>query len=1021
MLNSRTARALLCGVSLVASSVAHAQTTPPVTTQTGTESLAQRNIQNANAAQEDAPGAGPTGVEEIVVVGTQIRGAEPTGALPVTVVDEDRIAATGSISGDDLFRSIPQAGDVQFQEARTTGNLNDARGDNASINLRSLGTGNTLVLLNGRRMIATPGTQTENFVPVQTVNTNAIPLGATRRVEILRDGAGAIYGSEAVAGVVNIVLDNRFEGLRLDARYGFADGTDETTFAAKAGTKIGENTRVMLFGGYTHRTPLFASERDYAASEDHRPRVAGTPFEGDTAFDNRSTSSPFGAFTVFPSNIAVRQGTVPLTTSGTFHVEPTSNTAAGCSSTVYNGNLCLRAGGITGAASRVLRYDENPDRTIRGALDRYNLFGTVGHDFGSVEFFGEAGYYHAELDGQREQSAPLSSAQISIPASNFYNPFGPTVLNGVPNPNRLPNLVNVPAAGLPLTIVNYRPVDTGPRTFTVTDDMYRLLGGLRGGFGDFDWESAVSYSWARTDDNTHNAVSNTLFQQALARSTPDAYNPFNGGSQPNFSLGDATPSNQDTIRSFLIEVHRISETSLATADLKLSNPRLFSLPAGDVGFAAGVEVRRETYEDDRDPRLDGTITYTNIVTGRTFGTDILGASPAPDVRAKRTVASAFLEFAVPIVSPEMNLPLMRAIDVQLAARNEHYSDFGNVLVPKVAASWDLFEGLRLRGSLSESFRAPNLPQFYSEGTQVANTRTDFAFCRITNLAAPCTGVSTLEVRSGNQELRPEKATNISAGMVLQPPRVPGLVITADYWEINQRGVIGIQGAQNQILYDLLLRRQGSSNPNVVRLAPAAGQTVGQLDFVQDNYFNLQPRTIRGVDLELNYRLRNTPLGTFNIQLAGAHLLEFQQQPSDVQAELIAANAAGQLGPGIVIAGANSLLRQNGNPRWRATTNLTWRSGPVRAGVLVNYVSSVNDTGPTPVNGQLFQVDSWTTVNAYAEYNFRNGGFIEGTRFRVGARNIFDKEPPLYSNNFGFLGSLHNAIGRFTYFELSKKF
>jgi outer membrane receptor protein involved in Fe transport len=390
------------------------------------------------------------------------------------------------------------------------------------------------------------------------------------------------------------------------------------------------------------------------------------------------------------------------------------------------------------------------------------------------------------------------------------------------------------------------------------------------------------------------------------------------------------------------------------------------------------------------------------------------------VKAKRTVASAFLEFAVPVVSPEMNIPLMRAMDVQLAARNEHYSDFGSVLKPKVAASWDLFEGLRLRGSWSESFRAPNLPQFYSEGTQVANTRTDFAFCRITNLNAPCSGVSTLEIRSGNQKLRPEDSTNLSAGVVLQPTFVPDLVLTADYWQIKQRGVIGIQGAQNQILYDLLLRRRGSSNPNVVRLAPTAGQTVGQLDFVQDDYFNLQPRTIRGVDLELNYRLRDTPLGTFNIQLAGAHLLDFDQQPSDVQSELIAANAAGELGPGITIAGANSLLRQNGNPRWRGSANLTWRSGPVRAGILANYVSSVEDTGPTPVDGELFQVAEWTTVNAYGEYTYRNGPFGE-TRFRIGVRNIFDKEPPLYSSNFGFLGSLHNAVGRFVYFELSNRF
>ena len=171
--------------------------------------LSQVSVAQDTAAETPPPANAEQKQPEIVVVGSRIENAKIAEALPVTVVGEDRIAATGSVSGDDLFRSLPQAGDVQFQESRTTGNLNDARGDNASINLRSVGTGNTLVLVNGRRMILTPGTQTENFVPVQTANTNAIPVGATRRIEVLRDGAAAIYGADAVAGVVNVVLDDR--------------------------------------------------------------------------------------------------------------------------------------------------------------------------------------------------------------------------------------------------------------------------------------------------------------------------------------------------------------------------------------------------------------------------------------------------------------------------------------------------------------------------------------------------------------------------------------------------------------------------------------------------------------------------------------------------------------------------------------------------------------------------------------------------------------------------------------------
>lgn len=982
----------------------------------------------AAAAQEATQGesADPTQVQiddaagpEIVVVGSQIEGAKQNEALPVTVLDEERIAATGAISGDDLFRSIPQAGDVNFQEARTTGNLNDARGDNASLNLRSVGTGNTLTLLNGRRMIMSPGTQTENFVPVQTVNTNSLPVGAIRRLEILRDGAGAIYGSDAVAGVVNVVLDDRFQGLRVDARYGFADGTDEKTFAVKFGTRTKSGGRLSIFGSFTDRAPLFASQRRISASEDHRGDLIGTPWEGDNSFDNRSTSSPWGSFTIVPSTTIVRQNGVALTSSGVFHIEPTGNTAAGCSSTVINGNLCLRSGGITGANSRVLRYDENPDRTIRGDLNRYNLFATFRQDIGNVEFFSELAYYRAVLNGQREQSAPVSSAPITIPTTNYWNPFGATTINGVANPNRLPNLTNVPAAGLAMRITNYRPVDTGPRTYTVTDDMVRALMGFRGSLGAFRWDSAVSYSYARTNDNTHNAISNTLFQQALARSTPDAYNPFNGGSQPAYSLGDGTPNDPATIRSFLIEVYRISKTSLATWDFKLSNPSLFSLPAGDVGFAAGVEVRRETYEDDRDDRLDGTIKYTDIVSGITYDSDVLGASSSPDVKAHRTISSAFAELAVPVISEDMKIPLVRSLEFQLAARNEYYSDFGNVFKPKIAGAWTVVPGIKIRGSWSQSFRAPNLPQFYSAGTQVSNTRTDYAACRLNGTA--CSGTSTLEIRSGNQGLKPENTENFSAGIVFEPTFLRRFSAKVDYWSIFKKGTIGIEGAQNQILYDYLLRQTGGSNPNVVRNDPIGTQVVGDLSYVQDNYFNLGPRIIKGLDFEVSFKTGRTPIGTFGVELGAGKLLKLDQQASEMQATLIEANAAGLLGSGIVITAAGNQIQQNGNPRWRQTANFSWRLGGASASVLVSRVGAIFDTGPALVDGNFYRVPAWTTTNVYGQYQFGKDSALGGLRLRVGARNLFDKEPPLYSSNYGFQGSLHNAIGRTVYGEISKTF
>jgi iron complex outermembrane receptor protein len=999
--DSQTLRALVLSAGLIVSAGA----------------AAQQGAAPQAAREED--------LVEVVIVGSQIRGTKITEVLPVTVVDKEDIIATAAVSGDDLFRSIPQAGDVQFQEARTTGNLNDARGDTSSINLRSLGTGNTLMLLNGRRVVPAPGTQTENFVPVQTANTNAFPVAGVRRVEVLRDGAAAIYGTDAVAGVVNTVLENDYEGARLEAQYGGSDGTPhrETTVNLKAGTRLNDGTRVAVYAGFYTRNRLLATDRDYAASEDHRWKVAGTPWAGDTAFDNRSTSSPWGSFTVIPSTVAVRQGTTALTTSGVFRVEPTSNTAAGCSSTTYNGNLCLRAGTITGAVDRELRYNENADRTLRGAVDRYNAFATISREIGDVEVFGEAGFYRASFSGLREQSAPLASAVISIPASNYYNPFGASTIGGVANPNRLPNLVNVPAAGLPLRITTYRPVDTGPRVYEVTDDSTRLLAGVRGERAGFDWESAIVYSWAKTDDFTTNAVSNTLFQQSLAKATPDAYNPFNGGNQQVYSGADTTPNNAGTIAGFLVGVNRISETTLAMWDLKVSRPDVVALPGGDVGIASGLEVRRESYVDNRDPRLDGTIKYTDVVTNITYGTDVMGASPSPDVRAHRSIMSAYLELAVPVVSPAMEIPLVKSVDMQLAARTERYSDFGTVTKPKVALNWTMTDWLALRGSASQAFRAPNLPQFYSSGTQVSNTRTDFSFCRLN--AVTCAGASTIEVRSGNQGLGPEEADNLSAGLVLEPslPESAGkLTLSVDFWSIKQTEVIGIEGGQVQLLYDYLLRLDGQSNPNLVRDAPVGTNRVGQLLQINDNYFNITPRQLEGLDASLRYELRRTKFGNFTFTVNAAKLTKFEQQATEMASKVIDANNAGRFGPGIVVTAAGNQIGINGNPEWRGSASLTWRQQQWRAGMFVNYVGSVFDTGPAAVNGQLFEVDSWTTMSVYGQYDFRRrDDILDQTSLRLGVRNIEDKDPPVTSTNFGYFGSLANATGRYVYVTLSKSF
>lgn len=992
---------------------------------------------NASAQKAaSATGAAQDVQDEIVVVGSQIRGSQVTDVLPVTVLEAEDIDAVAATGGDDLLRAVPQAGDVAFNESRDAGGSNDARGDTASINLRSLGTGNTLVLLNGRRLVLHPGTQAENLVPVQSVNSNAIPAKGVKRLEILRDGAAAIYGTDAVAGVVNTVLKTRFNGLTVEVEGTVTGRSDQEEFdvAFEAGrTFNGGRTNISLFGQYNQRDALYARERRRSRSSDLRSQVVGTPFEGDSDFDNRTTDTIWGEFQrltnsyVASTTTANYNGTA-LTSSGIFHVQPSTND--GCVAPGQTVDTCFDNSTLaTGGADANLRYNTNTERTIQGANKRLNLFSYINHEFSdSLEFFGEIGYYRADYTSQREQETALANQRVIIGANAYWNPFGATGTT-----QRLSGLTGVAAAGVPLELLDYRPVDTGPLEVNVENVTTRYLAGLRGTFGGWDWESAALYSRANTRD-TMSTVSLTRFQQALNRADATAYNPFNGGDPLNPGSFDSSPASADTIRSFMVDVSRENSTTLALWDFKLSRPDLLSLPGGNVGVAAGVEYRKETYRDDRDPRLDGQIVFTAL-DGTSNGSDIMGASPTPDSAGRREVGSAFAELAIPVISPSMDIPFVHRFSLQLAGRFERYSSFGNVAKPKVAGSWYPVPFFQIRSAWSQGFRAPGLPQQFERGIQRANGRQDWIRCeamsRKGTLASfdDCAqSFSTVSNRSGSQDLTPEESDNFTVGATFTAPmpRSAGkLTLTADYWEIRQKNLIGLFGDGNALTLDYYLRMNGSFNPNVQRAAPTATEIalfqgtgldpVGRVIQVIDNYANLNPRVVRGYDLGLLYSIDDTPLGNFSFKVNAARTLEFYQTPDSQKAMLLAAQAAGNIDVTIPISGAASLLEQDGRPKWRVTGSMTWRSGDYSVGYFSSYVGGVDDTGASQADGTLWRVDDHMTHNLYGQVTMGK------TRLRVGVRNLLDKEAPLSDNPYGYNGDLYSNKGRSFYASLRHRF
>ncbi len=997
-----------------------------------------QNAAPAAPADETAPADAAEAQPEIVVVGSRIEGARVTEALPVVVVGQDRLDAIGAVSGDELIRNIPQMGDVSFNPGNNAQTSNAARGDVGSVNLRSLGVGNTLVLLNGRRIVTHPASQglsDTGTVPVLSYNSNAIPTTGLERLEVLLDGAAALYGSDAVAGVVNTVLKNDYDGLRLQAQYGGAEGTHLTEFQGNilAGKSFDRGNITVSFE-YTDRAALRAEDQDFTASANLRPLFADDPaFAGSFTPDGRATRGAWPALQVPVTGGRPRRGSTNLTTAaGSFTVRPTR--LGGCTQPL-TADLCLVNTALaTTGAFRDLRYDTAVGTTVMPGVKRYNAFANGHYDLtDDLTLFGEFGYYRS--DTVRIQPPVINLNQIWIPATNYYNPFGP-----VGSPNRLPGLTNVPAAGLPVLLTTYRFVDTGPQTVKVSGEQLRGLIGVRGEAMGFKWDSAFVYSEASAVDSSV-AVRSSALQQSLALATPDAYNPFNGGCVDTLSFGDCTPSAQTAIDAITFQLRRRSKTTLTMGDFRASRSDLFALPGGDVGMAFGVEVRRETQRDDRDAAVDGSTPFVDAVSGAVTISDAAAVSDNPDTSGKRTVAAAYAELAVPLISEDMNILLVRRFDVQLAGRVEHYSDFGSVARPKIAAAWDVLDGFRLRGSYSQGFRAPNLEQVNAVEYARLATSQDFLRCevdlragRITSFNACGNNVGYSRRVSGNPDLKPEKSTNYNLGAVFEPAFLSGdlgrVTFTVDYWSIRQKGIVGILGNDTAIALDYLLRLQGLSNPNVIRdaanaddIAAFAGTgiaPVGRITTVRDQFINLLPQTVRGLDFGLYWQSPKTGIGRFDLAVNATRLLKFARPPGDAVDALVAAREAGDIDAATPLPETQDLIEANGRPKWRGTASLTWSLGDFQIGAFGRYTGAVDELGFVDADGNPWRVKSQLTANLYAQIRIRDRDALGGSmRWRVGVRNIADKKPPLSSE--GYLGSLYSPYGRYWYTSITTEF
>lgn len=904
----------------------------------------------------------------VTVTGTYIRNIDVQTALPVTTITQQDIALSGASTVSDLLSQLPQS--AAFDNNETSTGPNDARGDAASINLRGLGSGNTLVLLNGRRIAPHP--ISAGAVPRLSTNINQIPLGAIERIEVLRDGASALYGSDAVAGVVNIILKKDFDGLDAHVRYGHVEtgGLGETSATLLGGHNSDDGrTNVMGFLGLYRRTALQASDKSFTSTGDLRDRANSTS----TRWDNRSLSGPYGNFVTGTANAdgSFSYRDVTAIDGDTFHTAPGDN------------GVDI----VPGSLPRSLRYDYTPDYTLLPKTRRYQFYGAVNHDFDNdIHAYADAFYYHAHsfIANAASPISANSDNDIYVPASNYYNPFGTRFYGpGTAHPDEQPSDV---------LIKNYRPVEIGLRTADVTSKAWQVSAGLRGLIGSWQWDVGADYGKGQTVDYGGNMMSESRLRAQLALDTPDAFNPFGGP-------GANTPTALDAVR---ITTWRKGSAGLGSINARASGD-LFDIPGGSVQAAAGLQYRHESYSDRRDPF--------------TLNDDVIALSQSADADGSRNVYAAFAELFVPIFSESNSIPGLHRLELSLAGRTEHYSDFGDATKPKVSLAWSPVDWLLLRGTYSEGFRAPTLAQVFTGQIVRRNTGTPDPYrVDVTGTPADLGDESRQVRRGGNPDLGPEQAKENSFGFVFQAPFARNLSISADYFRIRQQDVIDTYGEAQQLALDFQLRESGQgSNPNVVRLpvtdadraAFAAWNAAhpddqrapaGTIDYVRDTFINIARREVSGVDFGLKYRLRQTRLGNFNFKVNIAYLDEFLQQLDASSPE-------------------QQQLEYNGLPRVRGVAGVEWNRHRYSAGLLARYISSFKDTSaPTDANGDYFRVKAWTVYNAYVGLKLGDPDARHASSLRLGINNVFDKDPPLADENRGYFETIHDPRGRFYYLD-----
>jgi iron complex outermembrane receptor protein len=719
---------------------------------------------------------------EVIVTGSNIPTAEEVGPQPVDTYRNVDIERLGIRSATDLVQKLPMVNGTSINENLTT--IGDGR---TEVDLRGLLPKETLVLQDGRRL-ATDGFAGykvgANHFLTPTVDLNLFPIGLIDHIDILRDGASAVYGSDAIGGVFNVWLIHKFRDVEIYSSYGNTNlgaSNDQAEKLAYVLAGTGDDkTDIVVYAEYYSRDAIYSRDRDISSNADF------TRFGG---FDDRSPdfAGHVGDFVYQPSlNGGARSPTphsFPNVANDPQYV-PLSSLPR--DQQLFNQNA------LTPAMPPVDReyFYGSLDRTI---FDQYlELFS----DFKYVRGFWDGAWAPTPFtpDVFTDANHPLgisinpdgSPAGISVPIQNPFNPFRvPDYVSlGGFDPTRPDTKISAAPPGTGFTTgVRYAGLEAGLRTDKITTHNYEFTGGLKGNLGEFgdyfkswQWESGFRYSEDDRKESLGGIVNNNALRAALLDTNPaTAFNPF--------GLNQNSPA---VIEKVFTTVHRSGEARLTLEDLKVTGD-LFSLPAGPLLFAVGGEHRTE-YEKDKPDAL----TASRQVTGAAlpFASDV-APPPFLPTNGSRDVWSLYWEVRVPVTSPLWNCFGLYSLELGYQERFDNYSDFGSTEKLKFFFRWQPIDSsLTLRGTYSEAYHAPALAELYTSPAQIFVQVDDPATVPPNDLLGRAPGTplttATKETIGGNPNLKPELAYEWTYGGVWSPKFIKGLTLSADYYHIDLR-------------------------------------------------------------------------------------------------------------------------------------------------------------------------------------------------------------------------------------------